>query len=655
MQKGDIPLLPIKDDDIQGFKEEMTAYLKEVSWTPDQTKKSNEQIDFSFLLQNKALGVNQGDSLSLLRNAVRISDDRILLSNSVNHTVNAIREGLCIGKYLASLFEKSSGLETLLHRNKEGSLHQSEQPEFHDKMETQSAVLLFTAAYYIVWKLSDHRSEEVSSINIEFGGIPEVKLNRPSRAINCALYYYCAYLERSNTVRSELELVKMTLLYFERLTEEIRMRKDAMKYTDYFTNNHYKLEHTEFVVQGFDTSFSSTAHSITFNKIRMEEIVANREAKHMFKRFSERLMCHDFTTGKNPMLELGGLPSITMADGKPGTGKSMLIAATATLLQEKCDWLGVPFLFWPLPENIISTYQGGSAERALEWFRPMADPNKIIFAPIDDAENNLEERTRQNVSAGVREFIGVFLRNTEGAYAINNGNRLISLFTNIPDQIDKAVLSRIQVRVSIDGAENKMDFVDQDYLWWRKYEKLSPGFVNLKNLDGYEYMSSQKDYSSLSEVYSSDYEFQQDGVKEVYESVLKEMDPTSQEFFGAFYARVQKHYPFFSSRDLRNIQKATDARIIDFDLPEDWWENPETFFKQDYDTKLNMLRELMKSNIGGLSFAQIRLREALFYVDTAVRINQTGIERDIQESAKRMHIQNEANKRLRNGEAVIEA
>lgn len=653
MERGETALLPIKEDDIKQYREEITAYLKSVSWTPDtQKRKSNEQIDLSFLIHNKALGINQSDELSVLKNAIRISDDRILLSNTVNFTVNAIREGFCVGRHLAGLYEKSSGLESLLFRNKDGSLHQSEQPEFHDKMEAQSAVMLYTAAYYIVWKLSEHRPEEVSSINIEFGGIPEVKLSRPTRAANCALYYYCAYLERSNAVRTELEMVKMTLLYFERLIEEIKMRKDAIKYTDYFTNNHYKLEHTEFIVQGFEPSFAGTAHSITFNKIKMEEIVANREAKHMFKRFAERLVCHDFETGKNPMLELGGLPSITMADGKPGTGKSMLIAATATLLQEKCEWLGVPFLFWPLPENIISTYQGGSAERALEWFRPMADPNKIIFAPIDDAENNLEERTRQNVSAGVREFIGVFLRNTEGAYAVNNGNRLISLFTNIPDQIDKAVLSRIQVRVSIDGAENSMDFMDQDHLWWRKYEKLSPGFVNMSTPDDYEYMIGQKDFKSLKEAYSGDYRFQQNDVKDIYNETLKQGDPTSHEFFGKFYTNVQKKYPFFSSRDLRNIQKAIDARVIDFDLPELWWENPETFFKQNYETKLNMLRDEMKANIGDLSFADIRLREALFYVDTAVRINQTGIEREIKENAKRLHIQHEASKRMQNGEAI---
>ena len=60
-----------------------------------------------------------------------------------------------------------------------------------------------------------------------------------------------------------------------------------------------------------------------------------------------------------------------------------------------------------------------------------------------------------------------------------------------------------------------------------------------------------------------------------------------------------------------------------------------------------MLKELMKSNLGGLSFAEIRLREALFYVDTAVRINETGIEREIKETEKRMYIQEQAAMRLR--------
>jgi hypothetical protein len=457
MNQSESALLPIKQDEIDEYKEEITGYIKHVSWKADNNNFKTAEIDLTFLRGNKALGIDQTDEISILKNAIRISNDRILLSNTTNYVINAIREGYAMGKHIANLYEKSSGLEQLLERNKNHSIHQSELPEFHDKTQTQAAVLLFVASNYIIYLLKQHRSEEASAINIDFGGIPEVNINRPSQAINSSLYYYAAYIERSKVINNELELLKLTSLYFNRLTDEIILRKDSLKHTDFFTKNHYKLEKSEFVIQGFENSNNSSATSTTFNKVRMEQIIANKEAKHMFKRYAERLLCFDMQTGKNPMLELGGLPSVTMADGKPGTGKSMLIAATATILKEKCEELEIPFLFWPLPENIISTYQGGSAERAMEWFKPMQDTNKIIFAPVDDAENNLEERTRKGVSAGVRELIGVFLRNTEGAYAINNGNRLISLFTNIPDQIDKAVLSRIQSRVQMDGATTVED------------------------------------------------------------------------------------------------------------------------------------------------------------------------------------------------------
>lgn len=642
MNQSNTALIPIKREELDQYKEEITGYLKHASWQSDASNFKTNEIDLTFLRGNKALDISQTDELSILKNAIRLSDDRILLSNSINYVLNALREGYSIGRHISKLYEKTSGLEQLLERNKNHSIHQSELPEFHEKTQTQAAILLFVASNYITYLLAQHRAEEVSAINIDFGGIPEVNINRPSQAMNSSLYYYAAYLERSKAVNNELEFLKLTGLYFKKLSEEITLRKDGLKFTDFFTNNHYKLEESEFIVQGFEESNGASATSMTFNKIRMEQIIANKEAKHMFKRYVERLLCFDLKTGKNPMLELGGLPSVTMADGKPGTGKSMLIAATATMLQEKCEELSIPFLFWPLPENIISTYQGGSAERAMEWFRPMQDKNKIIFAPIDDAENNLEERTRKGVSAGVREFIGVFLRNTEGAYAVNNGNRLISLFTNIPDQIDKAVLSRIQSRTTIDGAKTVEDFIDQDYIWWKKYNKLMPDFVDAKNPANYEFMASQTEISSLSSIFNKEYDFVNGEVKDIYEQTVKGLNPKNHDFFGKFYMNIQEKYPFFSSRDLRNIQKAVDSRIIDFDLPELWWNDLDVFFKQDYDNKLTKLRGLAKDNMGTATFSDIRLREALFYIDTAVRINETGINREIEERAKEMMINKKA-------------
>ncbi|MBK9286847.1 MAG: AAA family ATPase [Flavobacteriales bacterium] len=564
MEKSGASQIPVTEEQLNAYKEEVTALLKMVSWSPDQRTRttSNTQLDASFLLHvGKALNVGESDELSVLKSAVRISDDRTILSNTTNVVLNAIRKGFCMGKHLSVLFERSSGLELLQQKNNDGSLHQSEMPTFHDKLQTSSAIQLFVAANYITHYLNNVRGDEHSSINIDFGGIPEVRLTRPSQAVQCAIYYYAAYLERSGVVKTDLELLKITLLYFERLKEEIQMRKASLKDAELFTAQHYKLEHSDFTVQGFEVAFNAQVKGVEFNATRMEDIVANEQAKHMFRRFAERLLCYDITEAKNPMLVLGGMPSITMADGKPGTGKSMLIAAVATMLQERCEVLKMPFLFWPLPENIISTFQGGSAERAIEWFRPMQDTGKIVFAPIDDAENNLEERTRQGVSAGVREFIGVFLRNTEGAYAVNHGNRMISLFTNLPDQVDKAVLSRIQVRVSMEGAKRYEDFVDQDHLWWKKYREMDPKFIKDPNVKGYEFMSAQKQVGSMNEPAQRRKDRGPErGPAHHLRSQPQAARRQTHEFFGVFYTAVLERFPFFSSRDLRNIQKAVDAR-----------------------------------------------------------------------------------------------
>ena len=333
MEKTDSSLLIIKEEYLEEFKEEVTNYLKTVGWVAD-VKKAKGDIDLSFLIHaGKALNINETDELSIIRNAIRISNDRIILSNTSNVILNALKKGFTIGKYLATQYARASGLELLLQKNKDGSLHQSEMPEFHDKWQTQSAVLLMAASSYVLYALREHRADEVSSINIDFNGIPEVNLNRPTKAMQCALYYYGAYLERSGVVNNDLQMLKITHQYFERLTEELKLRKDGFKYVESFTDNHYKLEKTDFVVQGFETMSTSVTVGMSFNHVEMEDIVANKEAKHLFQRYAERLMCYDMETKRNPLNELGGLPNVTMADGKPGTGKSM--AALAGYLHRK--------------------------------------------------------------------------------------------------------------------------------------------------------------------------------------------------------------------------------------------------------------------------------------------------------------------------------
>ena len=278
--------------------------------------------------------------------------------------------------------------------------------------------------------------------------------------------------------------------------------------------------------------------------------------KHFARRLTERLLSYDFEAKKNPFQELGGFMPVFMGYGIPGTGKSMLIAAIATRLKEHSENLDIPFLFHPMPDTLISTFQGGSAEKMVEWMKPLQDPTRLIFAPIDDAENNLQERTEQGVSAGVKEVIGVFLRYTEGAYAVNYGNSSIGLFTNLPEMLDKAVISRVQGRFKIDGARTENDFLDQDYLWWKKFEKTMPSFVNMDDPKNYNYLDDQTLARNMGEILKLADKPTEERVSEVFDKISKSHQYDDHTFYANLYKEIQKVFPFFSSRDVRNIQSA---------------------------------------------------------------------------------------------------
>ena len=644
--------IPVDEAQLSRWTERANALLVQVKWSPRIGAAAGTPGDSLHRFRESAVGdIAAEDTLSLLTIAKQVGRDPVLVAEPTNHALTEVRQGLRIGMHLSNLYTTASGLQTLIDLNARGGMSDEQKTEFRAKYETASAITVFACACYVRWALGDYMAQEVSGVTMEAPPITEVHLLNPVRALDCAVYHYAAALDKSGLVHSPVDFVKMTLLYFEALAEEIRVRSASMRFTEPFATRSYQLAGTEFAVHGFETDFLPRESSIEFNRVDIGEIVGNRDAKHKARRLAERLICYDAPTRRNPMLDLGGLQILRMGHGEPGTGKSLQIAATATMLDEYSRIIGVPFLFWPMPDTIVSTFQGGSAERMMGWMKPLSDPTKIIYAPIDDAENALEDRTRQGVSAGVREVIAVFLRNTEGAYAVKYGNSAIEVFTNLPDQLDRAVLSRIMDRVYIGGAKSVEDFADQDYLWWRKYEKISPGFVGMAPLKGYEPLSAQKLVASLSRVYGA-IETPADGrVRRIFDEVRRDHKPSDHAFFARVFELVKQEFPLFTSRDVRNIQQAVSSRIMDFDLDPGWKDNPEVFFRKDYDTKRGMIVELMKANMKGMKFHEVRLQETIRYLDGMVKIVGAATERQVEETVRQIEIRREAERRILGGGA----
>ena len=638
---------PIKTTELDVLRDEATSYLKGVQWEQGSKAKSRDKDkkDDSILLYlSKANGTAKSEVTSVSKTILslkkRLLPDSVAIPLHLNRALFALQEGITMGIWLKDSYYDASGLSSLNERK--SSLDSNQRREYDSKMHTATAFMLHGMACHVLFDLKQVASDDLSVLKNKFAGIPEISLLSPLKGISCMLYYYEKYLSHPEIIRSDMDVVNFTVVFFDALITEVQLRIGSLEYTETITDRTYKLEKSEFAVSGWENVFEGSAKSVEFNKIKFEQIVGNRDAKHFARRLTERMLSYDFVAKKNPFQELGGFMPVFMGYGIPGTGKSMLIAAIATRLKEYCDELDIPFLFHPMPDTLISTFQGGSAEKMVQWMKPLQDPTKLIFAPIDDAENNLQERTAQGVSAGVKEVIGVFLRYTEGAYAINYGNSSIGLFTNLPEMLDKAIISRVQGRFKIDGARTIPDFVDQDYLWWSKLEKTMPDFVNMKNPEKYEFLSEQGLAKNLGEILNQNERPTEAKILEIYEETEAKHSTGAHLFFAELYKNIQKAFPFFSSRDIRNIQSAVSLRLTDFDLPEQWFNDPTLYFKKDYDTKYVMLQDLMKQNMKGLNFSDIRRQEVVRYLDNVATIADTDFKRKVDARVHDMNVQLQA-------------
>lgn len=639
---------PIKQNELDMLRDEATSYIKSVQWEQGQRAKNKDKDakDESILLylsranngSNSATVTSVSKTILALKK--RLLPDSVAIPVHLNQTLFTVQEGLGLGIWIKDSYYDASGLSAL--SEKKSALDNSGKREYESKMHTATAFMLFSVAYNILHNLKNYASDDLSVMKNKFAGIPEVSFMSPLKGISCSLFYYDKYLGHPEIIKTDKDVIDFTVVYFEALIDEIQLRKSSLEYTQTITDRTYKLENSDFAISGWENVFAGTAKNIEFNKIQFEQIVGNRDAKHFARRLTERMLSYDFAAKKNPFQELGGFMPVFMGYGIPGTGKSMLIAAIATRLKEHCDNLDMSFLFHPMPDTLISTFQGGSAEKMVEWMKPLQDSTKLIFAPIDDAENNLQERTAQGVSAGVKEVIGVFLRYTEGAYSVNYGNSSIGLFTNLPEMLDKAVISRVQGRFKIDGARTEHDFLDQDHLWWRKLKDTMPDFINMENPEDYTYLSDQGLAKNMGEILKTIEKPTEERVLEVYESVENKHNDNHHLFYANLYKAMQKMFPFFSSRDVRNIQSAISLRLTDFDLEDDWFDNPEIYFKQDYTTKHGMLQELMKANMKGLNFSDVRRQEVVRYIDNVATIADTDFKRKVDKRVAQMNIEVEA-------------
>lgn len=611
------------------------SYVTNIEWQPKAESPPAGQLHRSRIL-SQAVGV---PSASLVESLKQVRKDGSSYLGEAEHRVLfAVRRGMQIALAVADEYRKLVGIEHIGDLNR---LSNDKRAELQEKVRTAAAIVLFTTARFVAEYLTD---ASIEAAHEEHVTLPECVIEEPMSALRCMLFYLSANIAHPR-VNNDKALVSTAVHFFEKVLEEVEARKASLTHLDQFQSILYGVEGSDFTIEGLERH-ETGAVSVEFNRVEMSSIVGNSDAKHFVLRLAQRLVCYNLNAKMNVFQELGGLMPVWMGYGKPGTGKSMIIAALATLLDDLCRARGIPFLYHPLPDNLIDSYQGNSAKNMVAWMKPLQSDDRILFGAIDDGENNLEERTRQGVSEGARAVTGVFLRYTEGAYAIKRGNSTIGILSNIPEEIDGAVRSRVQGRMIIDGAKTVEDALDQGELWWRKFAD-QKGFIDLKDPDWYEYQSAQARIASMAEAAETRDEPEHAIMREVFNRVLRDHDPGTQEFFARLFVAVEERYPLFSSRDKRNIDSATDLRIMDFDLPKEWFENSDVFHNQDYARQKDMVLELRNANMKGLKFSDIWRQEWVRYLDNYARIADAQFDREVDERVKQHRIDREVTRRLK--------
>jgi hypothetical protein len=164
----------------------------------------------------------------------------------------------------------------------------------------------------------------------------------------------------------------------------------------------------------------------------------------------------------------------------------------------------------------------------------------------------------------------------------------------------------------------------------------------MQNPENYQFLKDQGLAKNMGDILNSVEKPSEERVLEAYEKAEKQHKTSEQLFFASLYKEIQKIFPFFSSRDIRNIQSSISLRLTDFDLEQDWFENPEIYFKKNYETNFNMLQELMKSKMKGLYFSEIRRQEVVRYLDNVATIADIDFKRNVDTRVDQLNIDLEA-------------
>jgi energy-coupling factor transporter ATP-binding protein EcfA2 len=367
------------------------------------------------------------------------------------------------------------------------------------------------------------------------------------------------------------------------------------------------------------------------------EVVGNHIAKYQSLRLAKMLMAYDFDRKLNPFAELGGFIFTFMGDGKPGTGKTTLIQMMAGLLNDYCKAAGYPFRYQNFSIDQIDSYQGKSGQNAKAFIDNIIDPGVIGFGTIDDIDQVAGKRGDRQSSAGQQEVTAVFMQAFAGAGTVVRGNCTFGMFSNYPENVDDALRQRAGARFLVDGPQTHADYIDILSLLLGKNHQIPLGDHDL--------FAAQEIRKGVAASFEGHSRPQEEGLLRVWDKVAAEIGPLDTiAKIGRYLKAIQEADARFTGRAIKNITDAVKVRAMDFELPDEWMEDPDLFLFKAYDEKLAMIRGLMTPIT-----VEMVIQEINRYADSEFRYADKSDEVAIENMVREFGRQEEAKRRYLEG------
>ncbi|MEM6590027.1 MAG: ATP-binding protein [Pseudomonadota bacterium] len=573
----------------------------------------------------------RADGVHLVATVTAADEDDPLVTPLQATVLHSLRRALAIGLAVGEAFAEATVLADLRRANLAGSLEAGRKGQFTELMAAEALAVSHVFANACAFLLAPHGSE----VSVDLGDVEEVLTDNAQLALHGALWEM--EQDIATLAPDDERLVAVVSGFCESLMGKLALRAGNAARLEAFTGKAWRVEADDFTIRGFETSAGKKSTKLTMSFKEPHQVVGNHIAKYQALKLAKMLMAYDFDRKLNPFEELGGFIFTFIGDGKPGTGKTTLIQMMAGLINGYCEVAGYPFRYANLSTESIDSYQGKSAQNAKSFINGVLDPGVIGFGTIDDIDQLAGKRGDRQSSAGQLEITAVLMESFSGANTVVRGNCTFGMFSNYPENVDDALRQRAGARFLVDGPQTREDYIDILALLMGKNHDIPLG--------SHELYAAQEIKKAVTASFESHGKPHEEGLLRVYERVekdLRALDTIAK--LGTYLKGIQEADERFTGRAIKNITDAVKVRAMDFELPDEWMEEPDLFLFKGYEEKRGMIEELRQPIT-----VEMVVQEINRYADSEFRYADKSDEAAIEAAVRDMGRMEEAKRRYLEG------